>query len=65
MRSALPEGDYSLMGVTDRLAIERKELDDLIACLMGSNWERFKHELHRPQFFDLAAVVVEGIFDDL
>jgi len=37
----LPTGDYSLAGLVDRCAVERKSLDDLLGCLMGSGRERF------------------------
>lgn len=64
-RAGLPTGDYSLPGFEDRAAIERKELDDLIACLMGSNRERFEKELTRLSRYDLAAVVVEAGMEDV
>ena len=35
--ATLPVGDYSLVGFEDRAAVERKSLDDLVGCLMGSN----------------------------
>lgn len=31
--AALQSGDYSLAGLTDRIAIERKELADIVQCL--------------------------------
>lgn len=37
----LHTGDYSLAGFEDRVAIERKSLDDLIACLCVGR-ERFE-----------------------
>lgn len=58
--AALPVGDYSLPGFEDRAAIERKALEDLISCLMGSNRERFERELARGRPLDLFVVVVEG-----
>ena len=61
----LPAGDYSLPGFEDKVSIERKSVDDLIGCLMGSNRERFEREMQKLKFYDLAAVVVEGSFDDL
>jgi len=56
----LPVGDYSLPGFTDRVAVERKELDDLIGCLVSENRKRFERELTRARHFDLFAVVVEA-----
>jgi len=63
--ATLESGDYSLPGFTDRVAIERKALDDLIACLMGPNRERFEKELRRLARYDLAAVVVESSLEDI
>ena len=62
---ALPAGDYSLPGFEDRAAIERKSLEDLVGCLMGSNRDRFERELAKLRFYDLAAVVVEATLDDV
>jgi ERCC4-type nuclease len=59
-RAGLPTGDYSLPGFTDRAAIERKSLDDLIGCLMGKDRQRFERELSRGRAYDLFAVVVES-----
>jgi len=57
---ALPVGDYSLPGFTDKVAIERKELNDLISCLMNGNRDRFERELAKTRHFDLFAVVVQA-----
>jgi ERCC4-type nuclease len=57
---ALPLGDYSIPGFEDRVAVERKTLDDLISCLMGENRRRFERELARGRFYELFAVVVEA-----
>lgn len=56
----LPAGDYSLPGFEDRVAIERKSLDDLISCLMNSNRDRFERELQRASHYDLFCVIVEA-----
>lgn len=63
--ATLGAGDYSLAGFEDRVAIERKALDDLVACLMGSNRERFERELQRLSRYDLGAVVIEATIEDL
>jgi DNA excision repair protein ERCC-4 len=65
IESTLPCGDYSLPGFEDRVSIERKELNDLIACLMNGNRDRFERELAKLRFYDLAAVVVEASLDDV
>jgi DNA excision repair protein ERCC-4 len=63
--ASLPVGDYSLPGFEDRAAIERKSLNDLIACLMGKDRERFKRELTKGRFYDLFVVVVEASLADV
>lgn len=64
-RAMLPVADYSLPGWTDRVGIEKKELNDLVACLMNGNRDRFERELSKLRFYDLAAIVVEASLDDL
>ena len=56
---ALEAGDYSLHGFERRVAVERKELGDLVGCL-GADRERFQRELARLRGYDAAAVVVEA-----
>jgi DNA excision repair protein ERCC-4 len=63
--ATLPAGDYSLPGFTDRVSIEKKELNDLVGCLMGSNRDRFEKELIKGRAYDLFVVVVEASLDDL
>lgn len=60
----LTVGDYSLAGLEDKCAIERKELSDLVACL-GRERERFERELQRGAALDAFAVVVEANWTDL
>jgi ERCC4-type nuclease len=64
-RATLPAGDYSLPGFEDRVVIERKELNDLIACLMNGNRDRFERELARARHYDLFCVVVEASLEDV
>ena len=61
---ALDTGDYSLAGLADRVAVERKSLPDLVACL-GRERERFERELQRAAALDAFAVVVESSWSDL
>ena len=61
---SLPTGDYSLAGLTDLVAVERKSLDDLAQCLSRER-DRFERELVRGRGLDAFAVVVEGSFEDL
>jgi ERCC4-type nuclease len=58
----LPSGDYSLEGLEDQVAIERKSEDDLIQSLV-QRWPRFRAELERLQGYSFAAVVMETSID--
>lgn len=60
----LDTGDYSLAGLTDKVAVERKSLPDLVACL-GRERERFERELLRARALESFAVVVEGTWEEL
>jgi len=62
---ALPTGDYSLVGLEDKIAIERKSLSDLMGCLTSSGRERFERELTRARGLDFFAVVIEAHFTEL
>ena len=64
-RTGLKTGDYSLDGYQDRVAIERKELNDLIQCLMPPNRARFERELCRAQSLEFFAVLIEASMDDV
>ena len=61
---ALSVGDYSLSGLCDRVAAERKSLPDLVACLSRER-ERFEREMQRAAALDAFAVVVEASWLDL
>ena len=63
-RGTLALGDYSLAGLTDRVAVERKSLADLVMCL-GTERERFQRELMRAAALEAFAVVVESSWQDL
>ena len=55
----LPQGDYSLPGLENHVAIERKSLSDLVGCL-GKDRTRFLKEMHRAKGMECFCVVVEG-----
>lgn len=57
-------GDYSLRGLEDKVAVERKSLPDLVGCL-GRERERFERELLRGAALDAFAVVIEAGWADL
>jgi len=60
----LTSGDYSIAGLQERVAIERKSLPDLVSCITTGR-DRFKRELHRLRGFDCRAVVVEATVSDI
>lgn len=60
----LSVGDYSLAGLEDKVAVERKSLSDLVACL-GRERERFERELMRGAALDAFCVVCEGSWLEL
>lgn len=63
-RGTLALGDYSLAGLTERVAVERKSLSDLVMCL-GTERERFQRELMRAAALEAFCVVVEASWQDL
>lgn len=56
---ALQAGDYSVRGFENRIAIERKTLDDLLNSI-STERDRFSRELQRLKACDAACVVVES-----
>jgi len=52
-------GDYSIKGLEHHIAIERKSLDDLTACI-GNERERFEKELLRLRSYPVRALVIES-----
>lgn len=64
IRKALPSGDYSLEGLEERFAIERKSLQDWVNTVVHGK-ERFAKELERLQSYDYACVVVEATLEDI
>lgn len=60
-KGTLSTGDYSIPGFTDEVAIERKELGDLIGCLSHDR-ERFTRELERLRGYQSAALLIEAPF---
>lgn len=63
-RGTLQTGDYTVHGLEGRLRIERKSLGDFVGTVI-QDWIRFRKELYRLAFFDLACVVVEADVEDV
>lgn len=55
----IPTGDYSVVGYTASIAIERKSLSDLLGSV-GRGRERFREEFVRMSDIRYRAVVIEG-----
>jgi DNA excision repair protein ERCC-4 len=64
-RGTLLTGDYSIAGLENLFAIERKSIPDLVACCVGANRERFERELHRLRGFRFKRLLVVGREDDI
>ena len=60
----LSVGDYSICGLEDHVAVERKELGDLINCLSHDR-ARFEKELYKARALDYFALVIEASLSDL
>jgi DNA excision repair protein ERCC-4 len=63
-RGTLDAGDYSIRGLTHLIALERKSLPDLVACVSRER-ERFERELQRLAAYRFRAIVVEADARDL
>lgn len=61
---ALDTGDYSIRGLEHLIAVERKNLDDLLGCI-GRDRDRFKRELQRLRAYRFRMLVVECSAADL
>lgn len=57
----LKTGDYSIAGLENIIAVERKSLDDLCNCLAGDR-KRFVKELERSRSFDYFGLIIEANF---
>ena len=60
VRGTLQTGDYSIVGLTDLFAVERKSINDLVSCCMGENRSRFERELHRLRGYRFKRLLVIG-----
>ena len=63
-RGCLQTADYSLVGLTDKVGIERKSLQDAVQSL-GRERDRFARELERARGLDCFALVIEADFASL
>ncbi|MBS1853914.1 MAG: hypothetical protein JST11_01000 [Acidobacteria bacterium] len=59
VRRALPAGDYSVAGLENIVAVERKSLEDFVSTVIHSR-ARFRKELRKLAEYRAACVVVEA-----
>ena len=60
----LQTGDYSLAGLTDRIALERKSLSDLCGTLAAGR-QRFQRECERGRGLQYFGLIIEASMDDV
>lgn len=65
VRGTLATGDYSVQGIEDQVAIERKSLPDFIMCVASGERERFWAELQRMQPYAARCVIIEASILDV
>jgi len=63
-RGTLATGDYSVKGLTDFVAIERKSLLDFLACV-GRERERFDREMQRLLGYETRVLIIEATWTQL
>ena len=63
-KKALATGDYSVVGMEERVAIERKTLGDFYTCV-GRERARFERELERLAAMAYGAVVIETSLSEI
>jgi ERCC4-type nuclease len=57
--ATLCTGDYSVVGLSDRVRIERKSLSDFVSCCAQER-ERFMDECRRLRDFEFRLVIIEA-----
>lgn len=60
----LATGDYSVQGLTNLIAVERKSLTDCLSCC-GCERERFDREVQRLLSYPCRALVIESTWQDI
>lgn len=62
--STLNTGDYSVAGLEEYIAVERKSLSDLLGCV-GQQRDRFKRELKRLCGYPYRLLVIEATAEEI
>lgn len=63
-RGTLPTGDYTVAGLEDHIAIERKSFADFLGSI-GIGRDRFKREMHRLRAYPCRALIIEAEFREI
>ena len=63
-QATLTTGDYSLAGLADHIALERKSLSDLTGTLTTGR-ERFQRECERGRGMNYFGLIIEAALDDV
>jgi ERCC4-type nuclease len=61
----LQTGDYSVRGLEELFAVERKTIGDLVGCCMGDGRRRFEAELHRLRGYCFKRLLIVGPESDI
>jgi len=64
LRRKLNAGDYSVQGLEERVAVERKSLPDFVRTVIRDR-DRFHEELRKLAQYEFACVVVEATLQDV
>ncbi len=64
IKQKLDAGDYSVAGLEDRIAIERKNIDDFVGTVIYHQ-DRFHEELILLARLEFSAIVVEASLKDI
>ena len=64
IKQKLDAGDYSVAGLEDRIAIERKNIDDFVGTVIYHQ-HRFHEELVLLSHMDFSAIIVEASLKDI
>ena len=64
IRAGLTTGDYTVAGLEDSFAVERKSIRDLISSVTGQR-DRFMRELQRIKAHDFRRLLVVGRVEDI
>ncbi len=62
--AGLDTGDYSVKGLEHLVAVERKGLSDLLACI-GTERDRFERELQRLLAYPVRCLIVESTWAEV